>query len=699
MYPNLDFPTIQSSSFLISLLFIWTASVNGLGVPLSTVPEISPPWSALSSRASQKGVKAAEKPKSYPCILEIGLQKEEMDKANSCCLNRLPAELIGLMLSNEPYSHLVLPLWICGNAFLNAKIAAEVRYVDLKADWSLNSNFPTILFNLRKLRFLSLDSSGELVNDPSNWPSILRSLPSSLETLKLSAPEADLSILNYAPDWSLDEPRFIKTAYPRGESAFIDLATIFPQLKSLSVGPAKFESSDLAGLPSTLTYLKIQPNSCSNLMRLLPPSLIHFKANLDAVLLDEVRWPEAPPNLQTVGRISFIRNDRPLDYSWMPRSLRKFLLNEAVAATAETLATLPPCIETLYLTCNNVDFWPLPSTLTTLEVTLTKFDLNFILLLPRTLTLINTQSATIVDWEGITAAQQLQTAESASLWPPKLKTLISSYSIPSLTIDHLPDSLTDLSISMTNFTMGKRSGGTYDLKVLAKFPSNLASLKIVVLGPTPVTFDSGPLPQSLKYLEILPSTGGCPTFSDDTALTLSLHRGLQTLSIHDLTYDAVLLLPRNLTDLSAVDALGLGSPIDDGPSTTNFMEHLPASLTNLQLTRREVGSGPRPVLLSVNSFAHLTHLHSIRLPEYIALPSSGIRHISRTVRLLCVSIQSIEEVDAPFLPPCLEHTNTANIRVDWKLPYIGLNWPLACTENLPEPAFTAVLQRRQEANI
>lgn len=64
-----------------------------------------------------------------------------------------------------------------------------------------------------------------------------------------------------------------------------------------------------------------------------------------------------------------------------------------------------------------------------------------------------------------------------------------------------------------------------------------------------------------------------------------------------------------------------------------------------------------------------------------------------------VSVESIEEVDAPFLPPFIEKTKVAEIGADWTLPYIGQHWPLAALWNLPEPALSAVLKRRRALGL
>lgn len=259
-----------------------------------------------------------------------------MEESAHLPLNQLPPDHLGLILGSKHLSYLVLRLWMCGDSRLNSRLAAGITYINLKASWSLQSGFPSVLLRLRSLRYLSIKSKGRLFGNPMAWSGIALSLSPILETLKISCFDCDTAMRNFAPDWTATAPKFIETEYPMGKSTFIDLAQHMPRLTKLELTgtasgrPVPFFAQDLVALPPTLTELRVslQRRGHPNMMSILPRSLLRLRSAAvgpanDAGIAD---WLESPPNLEHIDVINYYY-PQP-DFTWVPRSLRHLKIDK-----------------------------------------------------------------------------------------------------------------------------------------------------------------------------------------------------------------------------------------------------------------------------------------------------------------------------------------------------------------------------------
>lgn len=112
-------------------------------------------------------------------------------------LEKLPAEVLDNILSNLFVSHTVIKLWKSGSRLLQSKLANGITSVDFRGLSILPRFCPPMLSQLRSLRSFSLYSTENLVENPINWPKLLKSLPSSLETLSIVSRDASLALLKH----------------------------------------------------------------------------------------------------------------------------------------------------------------------------------------------------------------------------------------------------------------------------------------------------------------------------------------------------------------------------------------------------------------------------------------------------------------------------------------------------------------------
>lgn len=255
-------------------------------------------------------------------------------------LSSLPAEVVGQILTGAN----VLQLWKCGDTVMNKKIALGVVRVRLEAITWMKCNFPPLIFELRSLRQLHISSTHELVAHPSEWPSIIKSLPQSLEDVYLNAPLTQFAFINF-------EGNQVKTTqYERGVSRFVDIGALLPRLRTLEFahGDHVFELGDLAALPNTLTALRaLATTEVAPSVSPLPSSLRRLSCNIACKPSIEFWSPLS--NLESFE----VRTWPGGTAAWLPRSLTHLRYEEGYKAlltwTQKLARSFPPHLKNLHL--------------------------------------------------------------------------------------------------------------------------------------------------------------------------------------------------------------------------------------------------------------------------------------------------------------------------------------------------------------
>lgn len=99
-------------------------------------------------------------------------------------ISDLPPFVIDQILGFRDTSFVVIKLWLCGDKRFNAKLSEGLTYFHLQSHPYAKPKFPRIVSNLRSLRHFSIFAYGSLAPQ-HKWPGIVRSWPSSLESLAI----------------------------------------------------------------------------------------------------------------------------------------------------------------------------------------------------------------------------------------------------------------------------------------------------------------------------------------------------------------------------------------------------------------------------------------------------------------------------------------------------------------------------------
>ena len=149
-------------------------------------------------------------------------------------LANFPASILDHIIGNRDSSWVIFKVWVCGDRLLNEKLSQGLTYVHLTHRHLAPATFPRLLFKLRFLRYLAIQSNTELNQKLADWPLIMSSLSQSLETLQLEVPDALRCLTNYALNSSGQaEPG--TSNYARGSCKYIDMDRIFSRLHTLSL--------------------------------------------------------------------------------------------------------------------------------------------------------------------------------------------------------------------------------------------------------------------------------------------------------------------------------------------------------------------------------------------------------------------------------------------------------------------------------
>ena len=645
-----------------------------------------------------------------------------MEQTANRGLSQFPPLILDLILRSKSLSYLVLRLWTCGNSQLNLNLAAGITYMNLKASWSLQIGFPSMLLKLRNLRYLSIKVKGKLMRHPLYWKDIVLSLPSSLETLKLVCSDCDYILRNFAPEWTYHTPSYIESDYGTSRSPMIDISQHLTRLTRLEIfgvrgkDPIPFFARDLPVLPSTITDLRVslQRQGHPLMMSLLPQSLIRLRLSAvgpaNPLGIDD--WLSCPPNLQHIGTIHYYYPQ--IDFSWIPRTLRhlniqKMGLNSS-DFTPQSSLSLPPNYESMITRIDTsarasslsppddlpLSFWPshLSPHLTSLTITSGEIIASSLKDLPKSLVDLTIAETTISGWEEMPQAHE---------WPLHLRLFHATQSnFPPKRLNWLPRSLTDLSIRfsgsvseidpetlspvLTALRIELNSSSSDILALTGPILSNLKSLELCNSGPGR---ESHVIGVGKNGRDWIPSTLTCLKASLElSARDWMTHRNIVTLKLGQWRFKDFALLPRSLTFLHIL----LTDSSNDSKARIDFTEHLPSSLTELQL-RGDYKSGND---WNTASFSNLPRLRSVTL-ENFRFPSGILRNLPRSLKKLDTVIMPWLDEDIPFIPPYLEVLGRAH--VDWKSPLIAQYWPLADTKGILEPALSVIEERKKSHGI
>ena len=609
-------------------------------------------------------------------------------------LDQFPPEVLDLVLGTKTSSYLALRLWSCGNSILNSKLSSGITYINLKASWSLQIGFPSMLLNLPNLRYLSIKVKGNLMRHPLEWKGLILSLPSTLETLKFVCSDCDYILRNFAPEWTDRTPMYIESDYGTSRSPMIDMSQHLNRLTKLKIfgtrgkDPIPFFARDLPALPSTITDLRVslQRQGHPLMMSLLPQSLIRLPSSVVGPAnqsgVDD--WLNCPPNLQHIRTIHYYYPQA--DFLWIPRTLRhlnieKMGLNSA-CFDAQSSLSLPPHYESMVTAAPSPASstpWTslLPTHLTSLTVTAGEVHTADLKSLPRSLTSLSMSKL----------PRQTFDMPQSNEWPPQLR-ILHLPTIGLIGLMDLPNSLTDFAFS-------------YDgNSIEPMFPDSITSLSIELesMGPFNLSME-GPLPRQLKTFKVSSSTTltdvrlvhvpskltRLDAFTDFKNTDLwATHRCITTLNLRSLGFEAFSELPRSLKSLHAG-----GFTARRLPKNAHFSQHLPSSLT-------EIYFGGDGVDWSSESFSNLPLLKAFTAQRFY-FPSGILRNLPRSLKKLDTNIKPWSDEDIPFIPPYLEVLGRH--RVNWKSPLIAQYWPLADTKDIPEPAMSVIVQRKKLLGI
>ena len=595
-------------------------------------------------------------------------------------LTSFPPELIGEILNGAARSHLILQLWKCGDRALNSKLAVGGTKIALQSrSRKLPFSCPKLIYQLHSLRSLCISMTGSSKEQRLD----LHLLPQTLERLEI---EGHTSFYNYAPDSTTEEPKYIKTDYPRGRSRLIDLNALFPRLLMLKMTPnyisnrqLPFVETDFAALPASLTCLKVvEIASTGLLMRCLPRSLqriegaVHWTSDAASAL----DWQSAPSTLEYIRYLGPLLSDEPTaGLRHVPKSLTCKLIpipewNQTLAsAVPDNVKQINMLWEVDQSTFPNGNWTAaLPKGLKYLESGVI-VDLR---MLPRSLTTLSSQANEDVDWLPV---KEALSKELKTFWPLGLTSIcIEGFSDLS-NIKLLPHTLTSmqLTLKLAGVEGQKVEVNGNDLPPLLTDmsfnpPSDCASFGIT--GSLPPTLTSASLVGSDCVLEneTLSKLGSSLT-SIIVNLTLDLTDesaphcfGAQLTNIHVARWPLSWLgaLPRSLLRLTVLNLTHL-----ENHSAGNVFEALPASLERIQLYSKQSLEG---IVWSSQCFEHLPNL--VELVAGMDLPafeSGVIRSLSRKLTTLSITLEKLDACDIPFLPPWLRYC-TLNGNIDWSLP-------------------------------
>lgn len=485
-------------------------------------------------------------------------------------LSQFPPEVLGLILEQ---TSLVIPLWKCGNSALNYSLASGVQSVSLSHIACFEFNMPRILLNLRHLRFLGLKSNRRFLQDPKQWPSVITTFPSGIESLTLDSEDCTELWHQCAPKGP-NEPYLVSTA--------------LPNLQTLTMRPSWSSSgSQLSGLPPTLTSLSTPLAPKLPCMSKLPRSLTYWGSPVQVGAVSDTIMDEhlkdcalAPPGL-TFSHIelSWAITEKLELLKQLPPSI---LSLNVVRFTADAVAHFPRSIIKLELTTSisgkqlqSIIQWP--PNLQLLLINLSSIEAGVIASLPRTLKELILR----LPEDSELNPEEFPPLNSLTL---SAKTLIKGRLPASLTLlrtselerfDSLPSSLFDLLITSVFQSRPMHWAFPPRLLKLILMSWHANWFELIPRSVTSLTFNKLQLPDSNSTVDVY-------IFS-------RLKADLVDLTVVEIEGQSKLLHPRSFEHLRYLRSLFLTKRLALPHSS---IQHLPRSLRQLSVEAPDVVQNP-----------------------------------------------------------------------------------------------------------
>ena len=604
-------------------------------------------------------------------------------------LRILPPDILNLILTSQDSSHMILPLWMCGDLSLNLRLAesTEVRLRAVAAYWE-QLRMPSLLYQLPKLRTLSIKSHCNLLGDAESWRTMLLSIAKApLETLEIDSLDARHAFKFFHPD-----PAVSKTTVP------LTLGELLPKLQSLELRSSgqRLLQGDLLVLPSTLTRFSasfiVYLFGSDTIMSMLPRTLIRLESTVSLRWPPHVHpdcyndWSHAPPHLEYIGAISSLPTPRTLH--WLPKTLTACEFSWPTWSLP-LIKSLPPKLRSFIVKHRVTDLPPSNGGL---------HD-NWLSLLPRPLVSLTITVSTLSEVLGVNRAyssgnEPLRRGSIAELPIQDLQMIRSSF----------PSTLMSLEIAAKKFDFEETIYLPRSLKYLGiTFGSRFNDLKL--------TLPSDWLPPNLTDLHILGVWGNSWLIIDGT-----LPSSLESLTCYHMDHNSIANLPHSLTFLSA-DDIGLNGCLKLPPRLTSltfaYWRHewfsiVPGTVTSLEVKEFEfptetddidVFSTLPPTLTSIILqsrvstdiknvlafsplyFSTLTCLqHLVWLG--VVFTSAVLKNLPRKLSFLTIELYDLNMENMSFLPPDLRRLS---LKTSIKpLPaWLAEYWPVHAKRDMP----------------
>ena len=583
-------------------------------------------------------------------------------------LSQLSIDVLGLVLNHEDISYTVLDLWKSGDVLLRVKLASAVTYLRLRdTNGDSTSRYPRLVSSLRNLRYFNISRGKLPLMTTSRDLSLELQKLSSLYTLKIESAEANTCLLNHAPNWTPASPCYVANRYGPLTSSLVDMAAVFPSLKTLKLLGPEGALSTFAGLPPTLTSLEIPSmKPTAPALAALPRSLTKFKGTMEAVS-SASDWCHAPLSLTSISQLASNQCPPMLQHTLSGLDLGPDLRSGQLS--------LPPDLRTLKIYGLEVDEdspWTthLPRKLESLKV-YSALTPTSVASLPPTLTALSAAFRDSFNNDG-SGPFSLDNAFKFN-WPPLLTDIdvdyVDAVFLASISIMpclkalrlHYSGLKLDGSILPRSLTKLHMGAAQSSLQILPGLPANLREIYITncrVIGPESFqSFRSLPL-QSLHQGDFM--AGVVPIF--DYLEPIHLPSTLKYLAVA--CWNIAWELPPSLTTLRIHNLLGSNDSTDLDP-----FKDFPPTLTHLEILVMQ-----QTQILSKVSFSSLSRLRILSCPAIVH--SSILRAIPRSITQLHLHMSQLDEADVPFLPPRLV---LCKIDIPSKdLPSnIGMYWPLS----------------------
>lgn len=554
-------------------------------------------------------------------------------------LARFPVDVLGRIVA---FSSLSIPLWLCGDSILRNKLEEgvyELSLVDKR--WISPGRTPEVITRFKRLHSLSV-SLGSGPHSESRW--------------------------NIA----------------------VQVDALAAQLQSLSLPGRAYQQ--LPSLPPNLTFLQIQrchldEAVCFRDMTVLPRTLETLDAGVTRYRQHD--WSCSPPNLTTITSV-FMQDKEPT-LSFLPRSLRYSTLHLSQSMSLSMMRSLPPDLRKLAFT-GTVDkesftkegtMWysELPKSLETLACPgADSLTVDLLMRIPRTITEI---IADRVDWDGLVDDEEA--GRDFDIWPPNLERLATShgyiydyqlYLVPrtvksfstnfyfqksSLDCTALPPSLTRFNWEI----QARRGASPTNLAIKGRLPRNLRSWES---GTGLKNFDSIQHLRSLTSLSI--EWSRIPTLKKEQ---VTLPDSLTRITTSRWRWDWLDVLPRGLVSIDFDMLDGTPEPVNG-----DCFARLPLGLRKLAMGGTQVSTATKEELsFGPHNFLFLRHLESIDVPFLGLFDSAIVRRLStmRYLRVLDITLASLDPRDAPFVPQNLNHDLSLGQHVNPLDPQIAPYWP------------------------